>query len=104
MNKRLLPFSIALLFALCTFAGSDYRLNYFYDVSKYVKDYARVTYNFSQESVSFQVRDDNGIFFFPLGEKERADFVYMFHEGGTTDQEKTAFLNRLIKTVLQDLV
>jgi len=101
MIKRLLSFSIALLFALCTFAGSDYRLNYFYDVSKYVKDYARVTYNFSQESVSFQVRDDNGIFFFPLGEKERADFVYMFHEGGTTDQEKTAFLNRLIKTLMQ---
>lgn len=98
--KRFLFSYIILLVAIYAFAGNNIRLNYYYDVSKYVKDYARVTYNLSEERMSFQVRDDGGVFFFPLTEKERADFVYMFHEGETTDQERTIFLNRFIDKMM----
>jgi len=84
------------------FATGNIRLNYYYDVSKYVKDYARVTYNLTENRMSFQVRDDGGIFYFPLGEQERADFVYMFHDGETTAIEKQQFLNDFIYKMMHN--
>lgn len=98
--KKILFSYILLLVAIYAFAGNNIRLNYYYDVSKYVKDYARVTYNLSEDRMSFQVRDDGGVFFFPLTGKERADFVYMFHEGETTEKERITFLNRFIDRMM----
>ena len=93
---------LTLLICTAAWAGKDIRLDYYYDVSKYITNYERITYCFSTEKVSLQVRDDKGIYGFPLGEVERAYFISIFHEDGVSDQEKTEFLRSFIYRMMHN--
>lgn len=93
--KRITLVFLLTMFAIGAYANRSYKIDRWYTVSKYIRDFD-AKYYLGRDFIKFElsgVWDGYGSLSFTLYGVEQDDFRYMVHEKETSVDEKIAFIN-----------